>query len=63
MKNNADVDFAISDDDSDWLKNMQQIEDYGTASMMPVYGGKLTLGSMISAVFGSRRTETTPSPW
>jgi diketogulonate reductase-like aldo/keto reductase len=41
MKNNADVDFVISDEDMTFLKNMKQIEDYGDASMFPVYGGKL----------------------
>ena len=41
MKNNADVDFVISDDDMDFLNDMEQIEDYGDASMFPVYGGKL----------------------
>lgn len=37
MKNNADVDFAISAEDMDTLKNMEQIKDYGEASMFPVY--------------------------
>ncbi len=41
MKNNTDVDFVISEDDMHVLKNMEQIEDYGEASMFPVYGGKL----------------------
>jgi diketogulonate reductase-like aldo/keto reductase len=41
MKNNADVDFVISDEDMEFLKNMEQIKDYGQASMFPVYGGKL----------------------
>ena len=41
MKSNADVDFVISDEDMDFLKNMEQIEDYGSASMFPVYGGRL----------------------
>jgi diketogulonate reductase-like aldo/keto reductase len=41
MKNNADVDFVISEEDMEFLKNMQQIKDYGSASMFPVYGGKL----------------------
>ena len=41
MKNNADVDFVISDEDMEFLKNMEQIKDYGSASMFPVYGGKL----------------------
>jgi diketogulonate reductase-like aldo/keto reductase len=40
MKNNADVDFVISDEDMEFLKNMEQIKDYGSASMFPVYGGK-----------------------
>ncbi len=37
MKTNADVDFTISDDDMEYLKNMEPIEDYGEASMFPVY--------------------------
>ena len=41
MKNNADVDFVISDEDMELLKNMEKIKDYGDASMFPVYGGKL----------------------
>ncbi|WP_340112669.1 aldo/keto reductase [Maribellus mangrovi] len=41
MKNNADVDFVISEADMETLKNLKQIEDYGDASMFPVYGGKL----------------------
>lgn len=41
MKNNADVDFAISEADMDFLKNVEQIEDYGSARMFPVYGGTL----------------------
>ena len=41
MKNNADVDFVISDEDMEILKNIKQIKDYGNASMFPVYGGKL----------------------
>lgn len=42
MKNNADVDFVISDDDMNLLINIEQIEDYGDASMFPVYGGELS---------------------
>jgi diketogulonate reductase-like aldo/keto reductase len=41
MRNNADVDFVISEADMDLLKNVEQIQDYGDASMMPVFGGKL----------------------
>lgn len=55
MKDNADVDFVISDADMDTLKNVPQIEDYGDASMMPVYGGELNLKSMLSMVFRSIR--------
>jgi poly-beta-hydroxyalkanoate depolymerase len=38
------------------LKNVDQIKDYVDASMMPVYGGKLNLKSMISMIFHSRRS-------
>lgn len=41
MENNADVNFVISNEDMDFLKNIDQIENYGEASMFPVYGGKL----------------------
>jgi len=41
MKTNAEVDFVISDEDMEFLKNMEPIEDYGDASMFPVYSGKL----------------------
>lgn len=41
MKTNADVDFIISNEDMEFLKNMEQIEDYGDASKFPVYGGIL----------------------
>ena len=41
MKNNADVDFEISQEDMDVLKNMERIKDYGEAGIFPVYGRKL----------------------
>jgi diketogulonate reductase-like aldo/keto reductase len=41
MKSNADVDFGISDDDMETLKNVDPIEDYGEARVMPVFGGAL----------------------
>ena len=55
MKNDADVDFVISEEDMVRLTNMPRIQDYGSASMMPVYAGKLTLGSVVSAIFRSWR--------
>lgn len=50
MKNNADVDFVISEEDMDLLKNVEQIKDYGDAAIMPVYGGKMNLRNMLSMV-------------
>jgi diketogulonate reductase-like aldo/keto reductase len=40
MKTNAEVDFIISEEDMEVLKNMQSIEDYGKHSKFPVYGKK-----------------------
>lgn len=40
MKNNADLDFVISDSDMAFLSNFEPIKDYGKASVFPVYGGK-----------------------
>lgn len=40
MKTNAEVDFVISEDDMELLKNVQQIEDYGEHSKFPVYNKK-----------------------
>jgi diketogulonate reductase-like aldo/keto reductase len=41
MKANADVDFVISESDLNFLKNMEQIKDYGEHSKFPVFGGKI----------------------
>ena len=41
MKSNAEVDFEISAEDMEVLKNFKKIEDYGESSGFPVYGGKL----------------------
>jgi diketogulonate reductase-like aldo/keto reductase len=40
MRTNAEVDFVISEEDMEYLKNIELIEDYGEASKFPVYGGK-----------------------
>jgi diketogulonate reductase-like aldo/keto reductase len=53
MKVNADVDFVISNEDMEILKNVDHIKDYGDASIMPVFGGKLNLKSMVGAVVKS----------
>lgn len=37
MKDNADLDFVISEADMERLKNMERIKDYGEASVFPVY--------------------------
>jgi diketogulonate reductase-like aldo/keto reductase len=39
MRANADVDFVIADDDMEILTNIEEIADYGEASVFPVYGG------------------------
>lgn len=41
MKKNAEVDFEISAEDMEMLKNFKEIADYGESSGFPVYGGKL----------------------
>lgn len=40
MKSNADLDFTISDADMEILKSVSPL-DYGSASVFPVFGGKL----------------------
>lgn len=40
MKDNANVDFKISNEDMAVLKNMEQIKNYGDASIFPVYSVK-----------------------
>ena len=37
MKDNADVDFVISERDMERLKGMERIKDYGEASVFPVF--------------------------
>lgn len=41
MKANADVDFTISDEDMEILKQVEKIKDYGKHSIFPVFGGKM----------------------
>ncbi|MBY0064339.1 MULTISPECIES: aldo/keto reductase [Priestia] len=41
MKDNAELDFVISDADMEILKNVEPIQDYGEHSYFPVFGGKL----------------------
>ncbi|WP_278236702.1 aldo/keto reductase [Isoptericola sp. AK164] len=55
MRNNADLDFVISDEDMDTLRHVDRIEDYGDASVMPVYGGQMNLRSMARMIRHSMR--------
>ncbi len=41
MKSNADVEFEISAEDMEILKNIEHIKDYGAHGFFPVFGGKL----------------------
>jgi diketogulonate reductase-like aldo/keto reductase len=41
MKDNMKIDFTISDEDMETLKNVEHIKDYGEHSFFPVFGGKL----------------------
>ncbi|QCR32484.1 aldo/keto reductase [Lysinibacillus sp. SGAir0095] len=41
MRNNAELDFTISNADMETLKNLERIQDYGEHSYFPVFGGKL----------------------
>ncbi len=55
MKNNAELDFTISKEDMEILKNIEQIKDYGDAAMMPVYGGKINFKSMFKMIMQSSK--------
>ena len=41
MKSNAELNFTISIDDMETLKNIGHIKDYGEFGIFPVFGGKL----------------------
>lgn len=41
MESNAEVDFTISAEDMETLKNFKKIESYGASSGFHVYGGKM----------------------
>ena len=41
MRDNAKVDFVISDSDMEKLKAVERIQSYGEFSGFPVYGGKM----------------------
>lgn len=40
MKDNADVDFVISDEDMETLKHVEKMKDYGEYTFFPVFSGK-----------------------
>ncbi len=41
MKNNADIEFEITNEDMEILKNIEHIKDYGAHGFFPVFGGKM----------------------
>ena len=41
MKTNSELDFKISAEDMETLKNFKKIESYGKSGIFPVYGGKM----------------------
>ena len=41
MKSNAQLDFQISTEDMELLKNFKKIKSYGDSGIFPVYGGKM----------------------
>ena len=41
MKSNAELDFEISAEDMELLKNFKKIQSYGDSGIFPVYGGKM----------------------
>ena len=41
IKSNANIDFVISDEDMEVLKNVEHIKDYGEHGFFPVFGGKI----------------------
>lgn len=49
MKNNAEVDFTISDEDMEILKNVEKIKNYGDFSSFPVFGGKMAADGSCTA--------------
>lgn len=41
QKENMAIDFVISDEDMETLKNMEKIESYGEFGVFAIYGAKL----------------------
>ena len=41
MKSNAELDFKISAEYMELLKNFKKIKGYGDSGIFPVYGGKM----------------------
>lgn len=39
MKTNSELDFTISDEDMNFLKNIEHIRDYGKSSVFPIFKG------------------------
>ena len=56
MRANLELDFEISAEDMAALDSIEPITDYGDDGAMPVFGGRLTLGSMARIVYQSLRS-------
>ena len=41
MADNAQMDFEISNEDMETLKNAEKIKNYGDFSLFPIFGGKM----------------------
>jgi len=57
LRSNAAVDFVISDADMETLKSARAIEDYGEASMFPVFGKKRQIDKVYGVTAHGRGTQ------
>lgn len=54
MKSNAALDFEISAEDMKTLLTIDRIKNYGEASLMPVFGGKMNFKTILKMIFSRR---------
>lgn len=53
LKSNTELSFEITQEDMHELIHIEKIKDYGEASMMPVYGGKLNFKTIVKMILQS----------
>lgn len=61
LRENAEVDFTISDEDMDLLRGVEPLTDYGDHRALTIYGGHRDVRSLLALARGALRSRLRPT--